>query len=523
MTTLNNNSIAQRNQKIKAYKMIKQVTLLFIIFISFIGFGQSIDDSFSQNKMKKDLAIFKEIRQKGNSGLYKYRTKKQIDSIYNWAENEIENLSTYRDFYNLVSILTDYEGSVHNNTSIPNKKWQNLRKEKSGYFPLPIKWIQGKWIINFKNGEIPLGAEILSVNSLPISNLISELGNYYTTDGKNLTGKRLGIRTHFSRYFRLKYGLKDNFKVVFKKYGNTKSEEIIVKSVSYAKYYERFNNRHSSPFDQIYYADLEPNQKYSYKQIDSISGILKVHSFGMGNQTSEEHKKYAKFLDSVFTQINKNNLKNLIVDIRQNGGGDDPNDLITYSYLTQRKFQENKQAWVSFEKIPLLKYYNIGIPKFIRPLVIGKYNRELQKIFPLEKNGNYYQDKNSDDHKIRLPNKKAFSGKIYLLISPAVASAGSLFAAMVAGNENTTVVGEETMGGYYGHNGHTPLEYKLPKSKIVTQFSIVNLEQDVPKKVTQFYDRGIIPDIKINQTYEDFLSNKDTQLHFVINKIKQLQ
>ena len=70
-----------------------------------------------------------------------------------------------------------------------------------------------------------------------------------------------------------------------------------------------------------------------------------------------------------------------------------------------------------------------------------------------------------------------------MLISPAIASAGSLFAAMVAGNENTFTIGEETMGGYYGHNGHTPLAYKLPKSKISTFFSVVNLEQDVPKKI----------------------------------------
>ncbi|AIY13994.1 peptidase [Cellulophaga baltica NN016038] len=499
--------------------MIKRLSFLLIIFITFSGFGQSIDEPFSQKKMKKDLAVFKEIRQKVNSGLYKYRTKEQIDSIYNWAENEIENLITYREFYNLIITLTDFEGSSHNGTSIPDKKWQNLRKEKSGYFPLPIKWIDEKWVVNFKNDEIPLGAEIISVNDIPMSNLIPELGKYYTTDGINLTGKRLGIRSHFPRYFRLKYGLQNDFKIVYSKHNSNKNEEIILKSVSYAKYYSNFKKIHSLPIDRIYYTTLKENQKYSFKQIDSLSGILKIHSFGMGNEASEEHIKYTKFLDSVFTQINKSNLKNLIVDVRQNGGGDDPNDLITYSYLTQRKFQENKKAWINFEKIPLLKYYNIGIPKFIRPLVVGKYNKELQEIFPLEKNGKYYQDENSDDHKIRLPNEKAFNGKIYLLISPAVGSAGSLFASMVAGNKNTTVIGEETTGGYYGHNGHTPLEYKLPKSKIVTQFSIVNLEQDVPEKANQFYNRGIIPDIEINQTYDDFLSNKDTQLNYILNLI----
>jgi hypothetical protein len=177
--------------------MRKSIFFFLLLITSSIGFGQSIDEPFSKTEMLKDLAVFKEIRQKVNSGLYKYRTKQQIDSVYNWAENEIKNLTTYRKFYNLISEITDYEGSLHNNTSIPNKKWQNLRKEETGYFPLPIKWIQGKWLINFKNGEIPLGAKIISINDIPISEVISELNKYYTTDGQNLTGKRLGIRTHF--------------------------------------------------------------------------------------------------------------------------------------------------------------------------------------------------------------------------------------------------------------------------------------------------------------------------------------
>jgi len=87
---------------------------------------------------------------------------------------------------------------------------------------------------------------------------------------------------------------------------------------------------------------------------------------------------------------------------------------------------------------------------------------------------------------------------------------------MVSGNENTTTIGEETLGGYYGHNGHSPLSYKLPKSKIVITFSVVNLEQDVPKKEKQKYGSGIIPNYEITQTFDDFLKNIDTQLNFTM-------
>lgn len=499
-------------------------TAYFLILFSILPsllFAQSIDDAFSQEKMRKDLEVFKEIRLKTNSGLYKYRTAQQIDSIYNWANKQIDKSSTYRDFYNIILQLTDFEGSVHNNTSIREKLNQSLRAEKKGYFPYPIKWIEGEWIINFEKGEIPLGSEIISINNEKIEDIIKKLYKYYTTDGINKTGKQIGINYSFSKYYRLNYGLTDTFLVKYKKNKSSKINEITIKSIGYKNYYVNVKNRFSKPYDDVNYKDWNDNEIYIYKSIGKETGVLTINSFSMGNEEDFRHLKYVSFLDSVFTAIKKNDIKNLIVDVRYNGGGTDPNDLVTYSYLTDRNFSENKQAWISFKKIPHLKYIESKIPSFLRFLGVGKYNKWFQKEFYIEKENRFYQGPLSEDHKIRTPNKQAFKGKIYLLISPRIASAGSLFASMVAGNSNTTVIGEETMGGYYGHNGHTPFTYILPKSKISTSFSIVNLEQDVPKEENQAYNRGIIPDFNVNQNFEDYLNQKDTQMNFTLDLIKK--
>lgn len=499
--------------------MKRLIAILLVSTTSMVLCGQSMDDTFSKKKMQKDLAVFKEIRLKANSGLYKYRSKDQVDSIYQWAENEIAESNTYRDFYNIICQLTDFEGSCHNDTEVPDKYFENIRQEDYGYFPYPIKWIDGKWLINYNGGEIPLGAAITKINGSPIKEIITNLYKYYHTDGSNITGKRIGIRTHFSRYFRFHYGLQKDFEVSYTPVNSDVEEQIRLSSSSYLGYYENFRARHSKPMDQVYYARLKENQKYKYSQLNDSTSILTIRSFSMGNESTKEHKTYATFLDSIFSKLQTDNIHNLIVDVRTNSGGDDPNDVLTYAYLTSRNFQESKEAWISFQKIPLLKHYNSSIPRFLRSLLVGKYNRRFQHRFPIEKDGRYYMGKGENEMKVRTPKQNAFTGNVYLLSSPAIASASSLFASMVAGNDNTTVIGEETMGGYYGHNGHTSLEYVLPKSKLVSSFFVENIEQDVISKDNQYYDRGIIPDYITPQSTEDFLSNEDTQMNFTLKLI----
>ena len=107
-----------------------------------------------------------------------------------------------------------------------------------------------------------------------------------------------------------------------------------------------------------------------------------------------------------------------------------------------------------------------------------------------------------------------------MLINPFVASAGSLFASMVKSDSETTLIGEETLGGYYGHTGHIPVTYKLPNSNFLLTFSIVDIEQDVKKIEDQKLGDGVKPDFRIIQPFTDFINKKDTQLNFTIKKIK---
>lgn len=143
----------------------------------------------------------------------------------------------------------------------------------------------------------------------------------------------------------------------------------------------------------------------------------------------------------------------------------------------------------------------------------------LKDVYPVFKNNISIQ--NEKYNPVYQPKSPGFKGNVYLLINENVASAASHFASLVkAYVQNVTIVGIETVGGYYRHNGHSPLVYELPNSKIKTQFSIVNLVQDAPKKDNQPEGHGIIPDYEVWPSLDDFFQHKDTQMEFTLKLIK---
>lgn len=343
---------------------------------------------------------------------------------------------------------------------------------------------------------------------------------YYTTDGYNISGKSIGINSSFAKYFEMEYGSKKKFAVEYSLPNKTEKITKTVAGVSNDSRKENFKKRHSLPIDSLQYGKIK--NKYSFQVISPNISLLTINTFAIGkNAKDKEHLIYKKYLDSCFQYLSNNSqINNLIVDVRNNGGGTDPNDILTFSYLTQKPYRENASAYVSFQEIPFSNYFVYDEKEPQKQLEEkNDFEADLKEEFPKLEEEKYPQDEKFN--LLLQPNINNFKGQIYLLISPRIASAGSLFGSLVTGNTNAITIGEETMGGYFGHNGHTPIEYELPNTKIKTQFSIVNLEQDVPKKPNQIFGRGIIPDHEVQQTYEDFMQNKDTQFEYTLKLIDQ--
>jgi C-terminal processing protease CtpA/Prc len=129
------------------------------------------------------------------------------------------------------------------------------------------------------------------------------------------------------------------------------------------------------------------------------------------------------------------------------------------------------------------------------------------------KNGDYIEAVN---HRIRVPHKtqKKFKGKVFLLISEKTFSAGAVFAAVFKANEFGITIGRETAGRI--SFGSDPVTVKLSNSRLKGSIptAIYTLPGGNP-------DKGVIPDIMVSPTIDDYRFGKDVEIEKIKDLIKK--
>lgn len=511
--------------------LISSFTILLLFFFSCTIQAQSsnktLKDSLrlynkmlSPKQMQEDIKVLLAINEKANSGLYQYHSKKQVDSIYNSAIKSIKKPMSTTEFYKIILRLTDYEGSLHNYT-IPDLGLINFLNRQRSFFPFPLVYINGQIIFDGQSSDIPPGSRIRSINGINDAQLMRSFYKYYTTDGHHVSQKlSASVNKSFGLNYLLEYGLSDEFII---EYSAPKSESLkktVLRAVTLNERTANLKNRFSAPVTDL--LDYKKQSAYSFRMLNPSTGLLNIRWFGMAYGSDDpKFKPYVRFLDSTFAALDKNKVANLIIDVRNNPGGSDPNFEQPVMYLTDKPFKENEKATIIFDPavLPFEKYFwGVSTSQRMDSASIKAGKAYLKDVYPIFKNN--ISQQNPKYNPVYHPKAPLFKGKLYLLINENVASAASHFASLVkAYVDNVTIVGVETVGGYYVHNGHSPLVYELPNSKVKTQFSIVNVIQDAPKKSNQPEGHGIMPDYEVWPTLDDFFQHKDTQMEFTLKLI----
>ena len=455
-----------------------------------------LDEIFSPKQLKQDLSVLRTVLEKGHPGLYLYTSKQEFDELFEKAELDLADSGTLRKFYLTVAPIVEKVYCGHTYFDLPGKLLGTMLKEAE-LFPLPLVFLNRKAYLDHSDLEIPLGAEIVSIEGKPMDQVIGRLLPYVRSDGYNQTMKYRMMAEEFALHYFLSFGRSSSFQIEYLPLDSEKSVVKRIPSVSGKILQKRLDHRHTRKGKLKKYRMGEPEKGVF---------LLSMNSFDFG-LNKKGKQKYKVFLQEKFREIEeRDDVQSVILDLRQNEGGFVGNDTRLFSYFAQEPFRDCKSAETSSLRIPEKDHLARNqFPKMLE--------RILAKEFKETESGRFMMI----EEKIRewKPNKTAFTGKIYVLISGLTHSGGAVICSLLLNNENVTFIGQETGGGHATFSAGNMVLYDLPNTNCQLEIPLIRYENDLrgrefPK------GSGIRPDHKIVQSPKDLIGNVDTVMEFAL-------
>jgi len=322
-------------------------------------------------------------------------------------------------------------------------------------FPVNVRYVGSKlYVIDAKNNSnsLTVGDEILTINGVDAKTLQEAIFKHHPSDGYNESSKQEGTNLLFGPYCSMYYNFPKAYTVTVNK--NESIDEISLVEA------ENLNPTRT-------FLDNCENQLCFDMNNESNTATITIRSFGY---YKKQFPIFKSFIDSCFLQVKENEIQNLIIDLRNNGGGDP----FCSSYLLQ--YIANK-PFTYFHKD--VKWYS-------------KLKKTIQ------------------------PNPNGFKKKPYILTNGLCFSTTGHFCSIVKENNFGIIVGDET-GGTYTCNDNSKI-YTLKNTKVLFKVARNTYKTTA---ITLTNKHGIIPDHYVIPDLDNILKNTDTVLNYTLRFIEK--
>ena len=380
---------------------------------------QLIKMKIEPEKLKEDLDAYYFGALERHPDLERYANKKVLETEVAKLKAEIEKPMTRAEFFKVVGQLTHKFNDGHSMLLWPYQEYNQLIESGNKPFPFAITISHDNKVLFEQsynmNGRkaIESGAELLAINGIPTTELFDRMQKY--TGGESSYLRRQFAAERIGIYLWSVYGFMNEFDLLIST--DQKKSNLIVKSK-----------------DTWKSANLENNnsQDFYYKKLESGIGYLYIGHFDIAPDW------FKRFADDTFAKIQADAISSLIVDVRDNTGGNTD----TATYLTRYLANDN------FRMISSIK---------------EKINSDNAGLFGYRgQTGEIIESKWDDWLEPKKNNR--FDGDVYLLISPITYSSGIVFASTLKDHQFATLIGQET-GGNANQTAQGNL-FNLPHSKL---------------------------------------------------------
>jgi hypothetical protein len=474
----------------KLKKLVPFYLRMILLIINMFPFFLKANDSIAHYKPKqlvKDFNFLIKKVKEVHPDCYAYVSENDLNKAEKESISKLNKNMTRQEFFKIIAPFFGLLKDGHSQLWIPSQDRNKKAIKNILFFPLKIEFNKQNTCYIKKNLSSDTilceGDELLTINNLPIEKVRDSLLLFFNGERQEFK-----IKVLENMYFELLlwyiYDFKNSFNIEYLDSKNKELKKTSIKGISFDKVKSQGVN-----------PDLIPKEKLKFRlSNDSSIAIFTIKSFD-GNKT-----EFINFYKSCFEKIKENSIQNLIIDIRENGGGNSSNCDTLLRYLTDSAFSQfsaleiknNHKAKHQFKR---------EIPFLFRPI-------PFSLLFPKTKN-NCYLIKNSFIKPKNNPLR--FHGNIYVLTSEFTFSSASNFACTIKDFKIGKIIGQES-GGLASCYGPA-LGFKLPNTKIAFQISY----QHVLRPAGYDDGHGVIPDFII----EDDKWTDEQYYKFVFNLVQK--
>lgn len=457
----------------------------------------AISRKYSPAELKEDAHVMTAVLLRMHPAIGIYESRMYYENLFSDFIFSLNDSLTEKQFRIRVKLVLDELHCGHTEVMYSQAFYKEMNKKKLNYSPYIFLPVQNKlyMIANLNNKKqdtvVKKGMEILKINKVPVDSMIKYSKRFVSTDGFNQTARNHYVQLGFNSYYPALFGRPDTFEIEY-------VDNKIPKNVRY----RAIQPKTLPPLplglkdDSLYVRYKSASMKYRFLDEQKKTMILKIERFS--------HRGDSRAYRRLFRKLKRNRSENLVIDLRNNGGGSLANSYRLLSYLIDSS--ANQTLSTTIRNYPY-KQYTKGNLAF-------RFTRLAYKLIGEKISRN---DTDYFVYKIKPRKKNHFNGKVYVLINGGSFSASCLVSAYLKYDKRAVFIGEETGGAIEGCNAGITPYYKLPNTRIRVRVPAFRIEHDVNTQIT---GHGILPDYRIEYGLRDIMAKKDLELERVKELIR---
>jgi hypothetical protein len=484
-----------------------------VLFICCLFFGVS---TMAQKKLAnapkiapalliKDLHTLQKVIVQNHPSTYWHTSKDSMDIYFSAALAAVKDSMSVWAFRTVVASYLANIKCGHTSVLFSPKLTKLYAAYKYPQFPLQLKvWKDSAVVIGnlyTKDSILKRGTIVTAINQLPIKPLVDSIYSIISTDGNSINFKSQVLTNNFSGWYKARFGNTDSLYQIsyIDSLGNKQTTQIAAYTPPKPKK------------DSIKKTTETVSKSKTIKPVVPKKWTLLIDSAtntAFINLSSFSGRGFKKFITKSFRNIKVSGVKNLVIDLRSNGGGELKNSTLLTKYVSDHSFKIADSVFANnrgIRKIPFGSYFSV-MGHTLAKLMISK-----------KMDGGGYHLKRYETHYYQPFTKNHFDGNVYILQGGYTFSASTLFTSPLMNQKNVTIVGEESGGGYYGNSAMMIPNIKLPHSKLLFRLPLYRMVMDK----TRPKGRGVVPDILVEPNSYAIKLGVDNKLEAVKKLIHQ--